>query len=557
MAASIQTVLCIPCLDSVLELGTTSLETENLPLVEQIQYFLSNKIMAPPPEFPSNASMQETTSAATQSGTPTTHFSSTASLTQPSSYQPAVGNSIQFPSRTGLITSEDLNQPELNSPLAVPEQTWRSASMSNLRNGMFIQQTEQACQEKDISKRMAVADSDVLATEWRLARSDLHTQSLLMNSRYRSMSDTPSTSISGNEDVSQVSTSPDHPVSQVATSQHGDHASPSNSSSSARRSSPSQEPQKPDLSLNNGTSLQHLRSPGGGPDCNIEQALSLMLSGGQNPYTDEHWRPLDFTSNTPETLRRVAVQEGSDQDVALQTCKFSNIRTREEQMNRSPQGQFKRWKNNRIVATMPNIHDDRSPNQFVLRRCFQMLKNLPEVPGVVTQLKDAGSIQDCESIQTSLPDQRLEPESNLRINHHGLAEQQQVQTESLHAVTGGVAPRSVRNISAARGVPAGHDEAAVNHMLAERRRRVKQKENFTVLRKLVPIISKADKASILGDAILYLKDLQSKIQELEHSNQESKQRYQELEIRYKEIEQQNKELKGNRFMSSAISQPCP
>lgn len=39
-------------------------------------------------------------------------------------------------------------------------------------------------------------------------------------------------------------------------------------------------------------------------------------------------------------------------------------------------------------------------------------------------------------------------------------------------------------------VHAGHDEAAVNHMLAERRRRAKQKENFTALRKLVPIISK-------------------------------------------------------------------
>jgi hypothetical protein len=46
--------------------------------------------------------MQRTTSAATQSETPTTHFSSTASLTQPSSYQPVVSNSIQFPSRTGL-----------------------------------------------------------------------------------------------------------------------------------------------------------------------------------------------------------------------------------------------------------------------------------------------------------------------------------------------------------------------------------------------------------------------------------------------------------------------
>ena len=41
-------------------------------------------------------------------------------------------------------------------------------------------------------------------------------------------------------------------------------------------------------------------------------------------------------------------------------------------------------------------------------------------------------------------------------------------------------------------VAAAHDEAALNHMLAERRRRVKQKENFATLRKLVPIISKVN-----------------------------------------------------------------
>jgi hypothetical protein len=45
-------------------------------------------------------------------------------------------------------------------------------------------------------------------------------------------------------------------------------------------------------------------------------------------------------------------------------------------------------------------------------------------------------------------------------------------------------------VSASGAVHAGHDEAAMSHMLAERRRRVKQKENFTALRKLVPIISK-------------------------------------------------------------------
>lgn len=52
----------------------------------------------------------------------------------------------------------------------------------------------------------------------------------------------------------------------------------------------------------------------------------------------------------------------------------------------------------------------------------------------------------------------------------------------------------------------------------------------------------ADKASILGDAIVYLKDLQNKITELEDSKKDADQRYENLKRKYKELEHRNKEL---------------
>ncbi|KAF7153882.1 hypothetical protein RHSIM_Rhsim01G0267800 [Rhododendron simsii] len=63
--------------------------------------------------------------------------------------------------------------------------------------------------------------------------------------------------------------------------------------------------------------------------------------------------------------------------------------------------------------------------------------------------------------------------------------------------------------------PANGREEPLNHVEAERQRREKLNQRFYALRAVVPNISKMDKASLLGDAISYINDLQGKIRILE------------------------------------------
>ncbi|KAJ4728102.1 transcription factor bHLH13 [Melia azedarach] len=63
--------------------------------------------------------------------------------------------------------------------------------------------------------------------------------------------------------------------------------------------------------------------------------------------------------------------------------------------------------------------------------------------------------------------------------------------------------------------PANGREEPLNHVEAERQRREKLNQRFYALRAVVPNISKMDKASLLGDAIAYINELQGKLKVME------------------------------------------
>ncbi|OMP02821.1 hypothetical protein COLO4_10804 [Corchorus olitorius] len=61
----------------------------------------------------------------------------------------------------------------------------------------------------------------------------------------------------------------------------------------------------------------------------------------------------------------------------------------------------------------------------------------------------------------------------------------------------------------------GKLESPLNHVEAERQRRERLNHRFYALRSVVPNVSKMDKASLLSDAVAYIKELRSKVDELE------------------------------------------
>ncbi|CAK8560667.1 unnamed protein product [Lathyrus sativus] len=60
----------------------------------------------------------------------------------------------------------------------------------------------------------------------------------------------------------------------------------------------------------------------------------------------------------------------------------------------------------------------------------------------------------------------------------------------------------------------------LNHVEAERQRREKLNQRFYALRAVVPNISKMDKASLLGDAIAYINELQAKLKSMESEREQ-------------------------------------
>ncbi|KAG6719031.1 hypothetical protein I3842_04G183000 [Carya illinoinensis] len=76
--------------------------------------------------------------------------------------------------------------------------------------------------------------------------------------------------------------------------------------------------------------------------------------------------------------------------------------------------------------------------------------------------------------------------------------------------------------------PANGREEPLNHVEAKRQRREKLNQRFYALRAVVPNISKMDKASLLGDAITYITNLQMKIKVLETEKELGKNKHKKL-----------------------------
>lgn len=89
--------------------------------------------------------------------------------------------------------------------------------------------------------------------------------------------------------------------------------------------------------------------------------------------------------------------------------------------------------------------------------------------------------------------------------------------------------------------PANGREEPLNHVEAERQRREKLNQKFYALRVVVPNVSKMDKASLLGDSIIYINELKAKVQASDSEKDELR----------NQIESLKKELASKESQSSA------
>lgn len=76
--------------------------------------------------------------------------------------------------------------------------------------------------------------------------------------------------------------------------------------------------------------------------------------------------------------------------------------------------------------------------------------------------------------------------------------------------------------------PANGREEPLNHVEAERQRREKLNQRFYALRAVVPNVSKMDKASLLGDAVSYIRELNSNLQAAESDKEDLQKQLDEL-----------------------------
>ncbi|XP_022762233.1 transcription factor bHLH25-like [Durio zibethinus] len=95
-----------------------------------------------------------------------------------------------------------------------------------------------------------------------------------------------------------------------------------------------------------------------------------------------------------------------------------------------------------------------------------------------------------------------------------------------------------------------------DHIMAERKRREKLSQKFIALSAIVPGLKKMDKASVLGDAIKYLKQLQEKVKTLEEQTRK-KSMESVVFVKKSQLFDDNEDFSSDENFSYPFDEPLP